>query len=674
MDELQLKHELDLLKQEINYHNYRYHVLDAPVISDSEFDKRLNRLREIEQFHPEWITPDSPSQRTGAKVSEKFEKVRHPSSILSLANAFSKEDLRSWLDRLIRIDDRVKNADFVVEPKIDGLTVVLHYHEGLLVKGATRGDGEIGEEITNNLKTIRAIPLRIPVEDKNMAVPGTLVIRGETFININDFEQLNKRLEESGERTYQNPRNTAAGSLRQLDPALTATRPLTFLAYAIVDSSNPKINTQWETLQYLRNFGFPVTDLAKHCQNFEQVLEECDQFLNIRDKIPYEVDGVVIKINDLRLAEELGVVGKDPRAAIAWKFPAREVTTNLKEIVINVGRTGVLTPTAILEPVEVGGVIVKQATLHNFDYIEEKDIRIGDRVLVKRAGDVIPYIIGPITELRTGQEKIYQKPTVCPVCLQPVEHVKGEVAWFCVNSACPAQIIRNIEHFVSRGAMNIEGLGIKIVEQLVSNQLVNDVADLYSLKKEHLLQLEGFADKKAENLLDAIEESKKQDLPNLIFALGIRGVGEVAANDLAYHFLNLESLRTATLEKLQKVEGIGPNISQAIVDWFNIPKNDHVLNKLKSAGIWPIHNDQGGHESQTLAGKTFVITGTLKSFNREEVKTYIQTHGGKVVDSVSKNIDYLVVGEEAGSKLDKANLLGVKLIDEDDLRSITEGE
>ena len=672
MDASQTKKELDQLKKEINHHNLRYHVLDSPLISDLEFDQKMKRLREIEESHPEWVTPDSPSQRIGAKISEKFEKVSHPFPILSLANAFTKDDVRAWFDRLVKVDERVLHADFVVEPKIDGLTVVLHYHYHLFVKGATRGDGETGEDITNNLRTIRSIPLRIPVEDINIEIPEDLVVRGETFINIKDFERLNKRLEENGERTYQNPRNTAAGSLRQLNPSLTAARPLTLLAYAIVESSNKKTDTQWETLQYLQNLGFPITDLAQHCENLEQALVACDKFLQLRDQIPYEVDGVVIKINDLRLAEDLGVVGKDPRAAIAYKFPAREVTTTLIKIEINVGRTGVLTPTAILEPVEVGGVTVKQATLHNFDFIDEKDIRIGDRVLIKRAGDVIPYVIKPVSELRTGQELPFQKPQKCPVCSQPVEHVQGEVAWFCVNSACPAQIIRNIEHFVSRGAMNIEGLGIKIVEQLVKNNLISDVADLYILKKEDLLHLEGFADKKADNLLEAIEISKNQNLPRIIYALGIRGVGEVAAQGLANRFLSLESLSKVTREDLQEIEGIGPNISQAIVDWYENPKNVQLLNKLRSLGIWPLQKITVGFDPQTLEGLTLVVTGTLKSFSREKIKEYIQNHGGKVVDSVSKSTDYLVVGEDAGSKLEKARQLGIKSISEDELRAIAE--
>lgn len=671
MNETSLKQELDELKREIRWHNYRYHVLDEPVISDAEFDRKLARLKEIEGQYPDWITTDSPTQRAGAAPSEKFVKVRHPAAILSLANAFSKEDVQAWFDRIARLDERVLKTDFVVEPKIDGLTVVLHYHGGIYTQGATRGDGEIGEDITPNIRTIRAVPLRIPVEDKPVRVPANLVIRGEAFINKKDFEILNKRLEEDGEQTYQNPRNTAAGSLRQLNSTLTASRPLTLLTYAIVTSSDTRIRTQWDTLVFLRDLGFPVTNLARRCKNINEVLLACDDFQAMRDQIPFEVDGMVIKINDLVLAEDLGVVGKDPRGAMAFKFAAREVTTRLNDICINVGRTGVLTPTAALEPVEIGGVIVKQATLHNFDYIQEKDIRIGDRVLMKRAGDVIPYVIGPITESRTGKEKSFIPPQVCPVCSQPVEHYEGEVAWFCVNAACPAQLMRNVGHF--GGVMDIEGMGIKIVEQLVSNKLVGDMADLYKLTREQLLTLDGFARKKAENLLQAIQKSKSQSLARMIIALGIHGVGEVAATDLASDYQDLDELGRETYEGLQNLDGFGPNTAQAIVDWFKNPKNRILLEKFKGLGVWPVRQVSGATQPQTLAGETFVVTGTLAGFSREEVKQFIQEHGGKVSDSVSHNTDFLVVGEDAGSKLDKARQLGVKVISEEELKRLIAG-
>ncbi len=672
MVEVSLHNELESLRQQINFHNYRYHVLDAPVISDAEYDRLMLRLREIEAAHPDWVTPDSPTQRAGTAPAEKFDKVPHPAPILSLANGFSPADIRAWYERILKLDDRVAASGFVVEPKIDGLTVVLHYHNGQFIQGATRGDGEVGEDITANLRTVRAVPLHIPVSSEGPLPPPRLVVRGEVYMNIADFQDLNRRLQEAGERTYLNPRNTAAGSLRQLDPALTAQRPLTLLTYAIVAIDGPAPATQWDLLQSLRTYGFPVTDVAEYCPNIEAALALCERWADRRDTLPFEVDGVVIKLNDLRLADELGFVGKDPRSALAFKFPAREVTTLLREIGVNVGRTGVLTPYAMLEPVEVGGVIVKQATLHNFEYIAEKDIRVGDRVLLKRAGDVIPYVIGPVIAARSGTERPFDPPQICPTCGQPVEHLEGEVAWYCVNAACPAQLIRHLEHFVSRSAMDIAGLGIKIVEQLVAAGLVSDVADLYTLTPIQLLALEGFAEKKAENLLSAIEVSRSQPLSRLINALGIRSVGEVLAADLTTHYPDLDALSRATAADLQQIEGVGPNIAAAIVDWFARPSNQNLLHKLRSVGLWPTAAAPRSSGPQPFAGLSFVVTGTLPGFTREGVKEFIESHGGKVIDSVSKKTSYLVLGENPGSKLDKARSLGVPVIDEAQLRQLAE--
>ena len=665
MNNDKLFQELVTLREQINFHNYRYHVLDSPVISDAEYDRLATRLRQIEGEHPEWVTPDSPTQRAGAAISEKFTKVRHPAPILSLANTFSPADVRAWFERIQKIDWRVVNSDFVMEPKIDGLSVILHYHNGVFVQGSTRGDGEIGEDITANLRTVRSIPLRIPVDPTGPKVPEVLVVRGEVFILNADFERLNEKLLNAGEKTYLNPRNTAAGSLRQLDPSITAERPLVILTYNIVSANGPVPQTQWEVLNYLKRLGFPVTENAERCVDIDTVVTSLDRWAKIREGLPYEADGVVIKLNDLKLASELGFVGKDPRGAIAYKFPAQEVMTTLLDIGINVGRTGVLTPTAGLEPVEIGGVVVKQATLHNFDYIAEKDIRVGDRVLVKRAGEVIPYVIGPVVDVRNGNERIFEPPKFCPVCGQAVEHIPGEVAWYCVNSACPAQLVRNVEHFVSRGCMDIVGLGIRIVEQLVEAGLVKDVADLYTLTEANLLKLEGFGEKKAENLLNAIQASRSQPLSRLVTALGIRGVGEVMAVDLAKAYGNLDALGQATVEDLQQIEGVGPNISRAIVDWFERENNRTLLAKLRNVGVWP--EEKGAVSSvdeQPLAGLVFVVTGTLPTYSRDEVKELIQKYGGKVTDSVSKNTSYLVVGENAGSKLDKARQLGVKILDE----------
>lgn len=670
------------LKQQIHSHNYRYHVLDAPVISDLEFDKLLNELKQIEAEHPDWITPDSPTLRAGATPADRFVKVTHPAPILSLANAFGADDARGWFERVSRVDDRAERAKFVVEPKIDGLSVVLHYHDGVFVQGATRGNGEIGEDITANLRTVNTIPLRIPVDENGPKPPKVLVVRGEAYMPIKEFEELNRKLEEAGQRTYLNPRNTAAGSLRQLDPALTASRPLTLLVYQIVHSEGGKVPTsQWELLEYLKALGFPVTDIARRFDDFEEAIAYTEAWDKKRDELEYEADGMVIKIDDLNLAKELGFVGKDPRGAIAYKFPAREVTTTLQGVKINVGRTGMLIPNAVLEPVEIGGVVVVRATLHNFDYITEKDIRVGDRVLVKRAGEVIPYVIGPVLDARTGKEKKYKLPTHCPSCGQPVERLEDEVAFYCVNAACPAQLVRNVEHFVSRGAMDIVGMGTRIVTKLIETGKVKDVADLYYLKRADILEAVTKKERKtekeppgkiAENLLTSIEASKSRSLARLITALGIHGTGEVSAADLAGHFTDLDALSKASADDLQQIARIGPSVAESVAEWFSRPVNKSVIKKLKAAGVWP----QGGtwtaksRASDELEGRTFVITGTLPTWSRDDAKEFIESHGGKVTDSVSKKTSYLVLGEAPGSKYEKAKSLGVKIIGEEELKKL----
>jgi DNA ligase (NAD+) len=666
MDSQDEREELLKLQKEISYHNYRYHVLDDPLISDYEYDLMLKKLQQLEGMYPELISADSPTQRSGAKPLERFQKVVHPAPVLSLANAFNADDLRAWYERIMRLDPRVSTSAFVMEPKIDGLTVVLRYENGIFVQGATRGDGVIGEDITANLRTIRALPLRIPVSNHEVRIPKVLVVRGECYIRVKDFEILNDELAKRGEKIYQNPRNTAAGSLRQLDPTITGTRPLNLLTYAIIESSEPMISSQWETLKFLKQAGFPVSTLVQKKDTFELVVDSVPDWMEMRNSIPFEVDGVVIKLDDLHLANALGTSGKDPRGAIALKYPAKEVATTLNEIRVNVGRTGVLTPYAVLEAVELGGVIVRQATLHNFDFIREKDIRIKDKVLVKRAGDVIPYVIGPITGARTGLEIQYEVPTVCPSCGQAVENLPGEVAYYCVNASCPAQLVRNVEHYVSRGAMDIEGLGIKIVEQLITSGSVKDVADLYLLTEEQLLTLEGFASKKAQNLLSAIEESKNRSLDRFITALGIRGVGEVAASELARHFKSLDLLTQAAVDEIKQIGGIGPNIALSIRDWIDRPANQQLLEKFRQIGIWPevIGNSA---TSTALSGLTFVITGTLPTLSREDAEAMIARHGGKTTGSVSRNTSYLVLGENPGSKLEKAKSLGVKIISEHEL-------
>ena len=493
-------------------------------------------------------------------------------------------------------------------------------------------------------------------------------------MNIADFEKLNERLEQAGERTYLNPRNTAAGSLRQLDSNLTATRPIRLLVYQVVTASGPTPNKQWDLLEWFKSLGLPVTENVEYCKDIDCVMEAVERWRTLRKQLPFEADGIVIKINDLRLSEDLGYVGKDPRGQIAFKFPAQEVTTKLLEIGVNVGRTGRMTPYAVLEPVEIGGVVVKQATLHNFDYIPEKDIRVGDRVLVKRAGEVIPYVIGPVVEARTGEEQPWQPPTHCPSCGSVLENVEGEVDWFCVNTACPAQLVRNLEHFVSRPAMDIVGLGIQIGVQLIEAGLVRNLADLYTLKKEQLLELDGFAEKKAENLVQAIDASRSRSLGRMINALGIRNVGEVMAADLARYYPDLGALSRASSEELQQVDNVGPSTAQSIVDWFARVENQALLNKFKDLGVWPTSAEQvgAGQESapKPLSGQTFVITGTLPSLTREDAKGQIESAGGKVTDSVSKKTSYLVLGENPGSKLDKARSLGVPILDEAALRKL----
>jgi len=663
------KMHLEKLRKAIMYHNYRYHVLDDPVISDFEYDQLFLELLRIEDAHPELLSPDSPTQRVGGVPSKMFTKVQHPGAILSLANAFNPKGIEDWLDRIKKLDKRVEGAKFIVEPKIDGLTVVLHYKNGSFFLGATRGDGLIGEDVTQNLRTVRSLPLSIPLLDNDNTPPDEIVVRGEVFIEKNDFDSLNKQLSEAGEKTYQNPRNTASGSLRQLDPAVTANRPLKLLIYDVVRTSESLV-TRSEMLRYLESLGFPVISYQIF-DNIYSAIQAYETLYSKRETLPYEADGVVIKIDDLAISDDLGIVGKDPRSALAVKFPAQEVATRLNDIGINVGRTGVITPYAILEPVNIGGVIVRQATLHNFDYIKEKDIRISDQVAVKRAGDVIPYVIGPIKELRAGNECEFSPPDVCPVCGQPLEHIDEEVAIYCVNTSCPAQLVRNVEHYVSRSAMDIDGLGIKIVEQLVENNLIGSVSDLYFLSKEELLDLDGFANKKAEKLIRAIQSSKNRPLSKLIFALGIRSVGEVTARDLADKFQTLEALVLADKNSLLSIDGIGPNTAQAIMDWFQQKNNQQLLETLQMAGVClTTKHEDSSSINQVYTGATFVITGTLNNFSRDQVKAFIEERGGKVTDSVNKKTNYIVVGENPGSKLIKAQQLNINILYENDLISL----
>lgn len=670
------RRRMEDLAREVRYHNYRYYALNDPVISDREYDELLRELQALERAHPDWVTPDSPTQRVGGEPIEGFDKVQHPRSILSLANAFDQDEVRAWLARIARLlpeGRSVEDLAFTVEPKFDGLTVVLHYEDGRFVRGATRGDGEVGEDVTANLRTIPSIPLRVPVAPGAPAAPPRLVVRGEAYFALDQFARLNRELEESGEKTFANPRNAAAGSLRQLDPRITAQRPLSAFCYAIVDVAGVNLAAQWEVLSYLRALGFPVNQESARLGSIEEVIDYYQALASRRDALNYEVDGIVVKIDDLATQEALGVVGKDPRGAIAFKFPAREATTRLMDVTVKVGRTGSLAPTAVLEPVEIGGITVQHATLHNFDDIARKDIRIGDVLRIKRAGDVIPYVIGPVVDLRTGTEEPIPLPTVCPSCGEPVVRDPEEVAIYCDNPACPEQLVRRLEYWVSRGAMDIVGLGTHIVEQLVNEGLVHDVADLYSLTVHDLLPLEGFAEKKARGLVDAIQRSTEQPLHRVLTGLGIRGVGTAVAQLLVEHYPSLAALAAAPQEALEAVPGVGPHTARNLKQWFHAARNRDLIAKLERAGVRLAAEVPAGEGAEALApfaGKTFVITGTLPSLSRAEATELIQRHGGKVTGSVSSKTDYLLCGEDPGSKLAKAQQLGVPVIDESALRAM----
>lgn len=656
----------DTLRRELHFHNYRYHVLQDPVIGDSQYDTLLAELHDLETRYPTLQTPDSPTRRVGGVVSERFEKIPHPAPILSLSNVFGFDDALAWRDRTARLDDRVESAAYIVEPKIDGLTVVLHYENGRFVRGATRGDGEVGEDITPNLRTIKTLPLQLPIDPASaLAPPARLVVRGEAFIPLSAFDALNQRLAATGQKTYVNPRNTVSGALRNLDSRITADRPIDLLCYQIVAiAGGPALTTQSALLAYLRALGFPVSPIAERFDTLEAAITYAAGWAERRGELSYEIDGMVIKIDDLTLQADLGVVGKDPRGATAFKFPSREAATRLLGITLNVGRTGVITPAAVLDPVELGGVTVKQATLHNFDFIAEKDIRIGDTVMIKRAGEVIPYVIGPVVDLRPPDVPPVTPPTVCPVCGEPLETLTGEIALYCVNAACPAQLKRIVEHFASRATLDIVGFGSKLAEQLVDAGLLTDVADIFTLTREQLLQLDGFAEKKADNLLASIAATKQQPLDRLINALGIRTVGEVAARDLARTFGSLMALAAATEEHLTAVEGIGPITAQAIYDWFQRPTNQNILAKLHAAGFWPTQAVATAPVQGQFTGLTFVITGTLPTLSRDQAAELIMQAGGTVTNSISKNTTYLVVGDKAGSKLAKATALGIPTLSE----------
>ena len=658
------------LRKLLRYHSYRYHVLDEPEISDAEYDGLMEELKELESSHPELITPDSPTQRVGAEPLAGFEKVEHRRPLLSLENAFDEEEVRAWERRIQRLLGNGQMS-YTVEPKIDGLAVSLRYERGLFVQGATRGNGFVGEDVTQNLRTVPAIPLRIPVVGDEPA-PSYLEARGEVYMPKDRFEELNRRRVEEGERPFANPRNAAAGSVRQLDPAITAQRPLSILMYALGEVEGEVPSSQWEALSQLRRLGFPTAAHIARCDNLDQVLEVYRRWLEGRDELNYDADGVVIKVDSLAQQEALGEVSHAPRWAIAYKFPAQEGITKLLRIGINVGRTGTLNPYAELDPVRLGGVTIRHATLHNEEDIHRKDIREGDTVVIKRAGDVIPQVVGPVKELRTGEEKVFRMVEACPVCGERVVKPDDEVMYYCVNASCPAQLVARVEHFASRGAMDIEGFGERLAQTFVEQGLLKDVADFYYLRRENVLGMEGFAEKSADNLLAAIEASKRRPLWRLVVGLGIRGVGAVVAQLLARHFSSMDELMQASEERLQAIEGLGPHTAGNIVDFFSQERNRELVEKLRRAGVNMARlPEEEAPEEGPLAGLVFVITGTLPKMSREAATEFIEARGGHVTSSVSRNTSYLLAGDApGGTKVRRAEELGVPSISEEELRRL----
>lgn len=668
------RRRVEYLREEIRKHNYYYYVLDSPIISDAEYDALMRELRELEEQFPELYDPTSPTQKVGAPPAEEFKQVRHTVPMLSLDNAFTEEEVREFDQRVRRLTglDRV---DYLVEPKYDGVAVELVYEDGVFTVGSTRGDGEVGEDVTNNLKTIRAVPLVLR-RPPDRELPRKLAVRGEVYMEIEDFKRLNREQEERGEPLFANPRNAAAGSLRQLDPGVTANRPLKIFFYDVGEVEGLELRTQEELLLTLREFGLRVNPRFRLCHGIDEAIDFYRELLEEREELPYETDGVVIKVNDFELREALGVKARSPRWAVAFKFPARQATTRIKEIVLQVGRTGAITPVAVLEPVELSGATISRATLHNQEEIEKKDIRVGDLVLIERAGDVIPEVIKPIKEARTGAERKFQMPQQCPVCGSRLIRLEDEVVFRCPNISCPARIKESIRHFASRAAMDIEGLGERLVDQLVERGLVRDVADLYRLRKEDLVGLERMGEKSAQNLLEALERSKRRPTSRLIFALGIRHVGEVLAEILAKRYGTIEELMRATEEELLELPEVGPKVAQSIVEFFRDERNRRTIKKLLEAGVQPLPErvapEAEARARQPLAGKRFVFTGALRELTRHEAEELVRSLGGEASSSVSRKTDYVVVGENPGSKLARARELGIKTLTEEEFKELIE--
>lgn len=663
MDKQQAKQRINKLREVINHHRYLYHVLDKQEISDSALDSLKKELFDLEQEFPNLITADSPTQRVGGAPLKEFKKVKHSQRMLSFNDAFSKEDMEDWQERFMKLltEKEKQQINFYCELKIDGLAIELIYENGFLKTGSTRGDGNVGEDITENLKTVDAIPLKIDGEKD-------LIVRGEVFITKKEFERINKEQKEKGLAVYANPRNIAAGSVRQLDPKITASRKLDSFIYDL--KTNFRQKTHEEIHKILKDFGFKTNKHNKYCKNLEEVFEFHEHWIKEREKLDYEIDGVVVLINNNEIFEKLGVVGKAPRAGIAFKFPQAESTTKVLDIKVQVGRTGAMTPVAILEPVQVTGITITRATLHNEDEIKRLGLKIGDTVIVGRAGDVIPDIIKVLPELRTGHEKNFKMPTHCPSCGIKLEKIGTEVLLRCANAKCPAKNRRNFYHFASRAAFNFDGLGPKIIDRLLDEGLVQDASDLFDLKEGDIKHLERFGEKSAGNLIKSIQEKREITLAKFIYALGIRNVGEETAIDLAKYFSNIKKIKEAKLEDFEKILDIGPVVAKSIYEWFGNKDNKKYLEKLEKKIKITQSSPNVSAGKQTLSSKTFVLTGSLESMSRDQARAKIRELGGDVSESVSKNTSYVIVGSEPGSKADKARKLGVKILSEQEFFKI----
>lgn len=663
--------EAEKLRREIRHNEYLYYVLDAPEITDAEYDRMMVRLRELEARYPDSIPADSPTQRVGGRASSQFTEVRHLEPLLSLGNVFSAEELRAFDERVRSGLPAGSKVEYVMEPKIDGLACSLIYENGKLVRAATRGDGVVGENVTANVRTIRSIPLTLKVPEGE-AVPELLDVRGEVYMPRQAFMRLNEQRAERGESEFANPRNAAAGSLRQLDPQVTASRSLSFFAYYLVgEGAQPKHS---ESLALLARYGFKVSENYKVVENIDEAIKYIGDFNELRQGLSYDTDGAVIKVNDVYQQRILGATGKDPRWATAYKYPPEQAETTLEDIDWRVGRTGVLTPTAVLTPVKLSGSVISRATLHNEDFIRAKDIRIGDRVVINKAGEIIPEVLRVVAEKRTGDEKEVEIPNVCPECGWRVERQGEEAAIRCTNPHCPALGREGLIHFVSRDAMNIDGCGPSVINALLDAGLVRDAADLYSLRKEDLLKLERMGEKSADNLLAALAASKKNELDKLLFALGIRHVGAKVARILATEFGSMEKLQQAQPEELAQIRDIGDKIAESAVTWLNVPANIDLVERLAAAGLTMTFTPPASQEDNPFFGKTLVFTGTMPTLGRAEAKTMAQDVGAKVSGSVSKKTDYVIAGAEAGSKLEKAQQLGVTVIDEAEFLRMLKGE